>query len=244
MTSLSVNVNKFALLRNSRDTDSPNLRTMAARAIQAGAHGITVHPRPDQRHIRYADVPVLSELVRQHPGVEYNIEGNPTADFIRIVLENPPHQVTLVPDDPGQLTSDHGWDILKEHKRLLPIVEEFKERGIRVSLFMDAWLDQIDPVPMTGADRIELYTAPYADAFGTEREEAVWRRFDAAATRARELGLGVNAGHDLDLDNLPLFRTLPHLAEVSIGHALISRALFVGLDRVVREYLAVLKGDA
>lgn len=241
MTSLSVNVNKFALLRNSRDTDSPNLRTMAARAIQAGAHGITVHPRPDQRHIRYADVPVLSELVRQHPGVEYNIEGNPTADFIRIVLENPPHQVTLVPDDPGQLTSDHGWDILKEHKRLLPIVEEFKERGIRVSLFMDAWLDQIDPVPMTGADRIELYTAPYADAFGTEREEAVWRRFDAAATRARELGLGVNAGHDLNLQNLGRFLEIEGILEVSIGHAIVVESFDYGFEETLRRYLEIVK---
>jgi len=239
LTKLSVNVNKFALIRNSRDTDSPNLRSMAARAIQAGAHGITVHPRPDQRHIRYSDVPVLGDLVREHSAVEYNIEGNPTPEFIKLVIQAKPDQVTLVPDDPGQLTSDHGWDILEEHNRLRPIVEEFKERGIRVSLFMDAQLDQIDPVMMTGADRIELYTEPYADAFGTEREEAVWWRFDAAATRARELGLGVNAGHDLNLRNLGKFLEIESILEVSIGHAIVVESFDYGFEGTLRRYLDI-----
>ena len=240
MTKLSVNVNKFALLRNSRDTDHPNLETMARRAIGAGAQGITVHPRPDQRHIRYSDVPVLSKLTGQHEDVEFNIEGNPIPEFCSIVGDIRPDQATLVPDDPGQLTSDHGWNLEKEGERLTPIIQELQGKGVRVSLFMDPDPAQIDRVEDVGADRIELYTEPYARAFGTDSEDEVWNRFREAADHAREIGLGVNAGHDLNLDNLSRFLEIQDILEVSIGHAIVVESFDFGFEETLGRYLAII----
>ena len=239
MTRLSVNVNKVALLRNSRGTDYPNVERMARRAIEAGAHGITVHPRPDQRHIRYSDVYELSGLVGSYSEAEFNVEGNPIPDFLRIVTEVRPNQCTLVPDDPDQLTSDHGWKLDADGERLRPIVEELHEAGIRVSLFMDPDKRQLDRVPATGADRIELYTESYAHAFGTETEDAVWECFARAATHANNLGLGVNAGHDLNLRNLPRFLTIPSILEVSIGHAIVADSFDYGFENTLERYLRI-----
>lgn len=239
MSKLSVNVNKIALLRNSRGTDYPNVKQMARRAIAAGAHGITVHPRPDQRHIRCADVYELSGFIRPYDGVEFNVEGNPSRDFLRIVKEVRPDQCTLVPDGPDQLTSDHGWNLDVDGRRLAPIIDVLHEAGIRVSLFMDPDEAQLDRVPATGADRIELYTEPYARAFGTETEDAVWERFARAAAYADSLGLGVNAGHDLNLRNLPRFLTIPSILEVSIGHAIVVESFDHGFEGTLRRYLKV-----
>ncbi len=239
MTKLSVNVNKIALLRNSRDTDYPNVGSMAERAIAAGAHGITVHPRPDQRHIRYSDVHELSELTGRHPGIEFNVEGNPIPEFLKIVGEVRPDQCTLVPDDPNQLTSDHGWNLTQDGHRLLPIVNDLQSAGIRVSLFMDPVREQIDRVVEIGAERIELYTEPYARAFGTGDEDAVWNRFSQAALHADSLGIGVNAGHDLNLRNLPKFLTIRPIQEVSIGHAIIVESLDHGFEPTLARYLKI-----
>jgi pyridoxine 5-phosphate synthase len=239
MTKLSVNVNKFALLRNSRNTDCPNVRRMAERAIAAGADGITVHPRPDQRHIRYSDVYELSELIRPQRKVEFNIEGNPIPDFLKIVLEVRPDQCTLVPDDPAQLTSDHGWDLRVEADSLAPIVRKLKHAGIRVSLFMEASTRQIDRVSATGADRIELYTEPYARAFGTGLEGDVWNRFSRAASHANGLGVAVNAGHDLNLRNLGRFLEIPGILEVSIGHAIVVESFDYGFEGTLARYLEI-----
>ena len=239
MTKLSVNVNKIALLRNSRGTDHPNVERMARRAIAAGAHGITVHPRPDQRHIRYRDVYELSGLVGSYDEVEFNVEGDPSRDFLRIVEEVRPDQCTLVPDDPDQLTSDHGWNLDADGERLPPVVEQLHAAGVRVSLFMDPDEAQLDRVPATGADRIELYTEPYARAFGTEAEDAVWERYARAATYAESLGLGVNAGHDLNLHNLPRFLTIPSILEVSIGHAIVVDSFDHGFEGTVARYLRI-----
>ncbi len=238
-TKLSVNVNKFALIRNSRDTDYPNLAHMAERAIAAGVHGITVHPRPDQRHIRYSDVHELSALTARHPDVEFNIEGNPIPDFLRIVKDVRPDQCTLVPDDPNQLTSDHGWDLAKDGDPLAFVVSDLQETGIRVSLFMDPVAEQIDRVKTVGAERIELYTEPYARAFGTSDEDTVWSRFDAAAAHAESLGLGVNAGHDLNLENLPRFLTIKSILEVSIGHAIVVESFDHGFEGTLARYLEI-----
>jgi pyridoxine 5-phosphate synthase len=237
VTRLSVNVNKFALLRNSRDTDYPNLETMARRAIAAGVHGITVHPRPDQRHIRYSDVPVLGALTAKHDGVEFNIEGNPTPEFLDLVEQARPDQATLVPDDPGQLTSDHGWNMDSSVESLGPVVDRLKNAGIRVSLFMDPSTEWIDRVPDVGADRIELYTEPYARAFGTSEAGTTWDRFRAAADHARSIGLGVNAGHDLNLDNLGRFLEIEGVLEVSIGHAIVVESFDYGFEGTLERYL-------
>ena len=239
MTRLSVNVNKFALLRNSRGADYPNLETMAGRAIAAGVHGITVHPRPDQRHIRYDDVPVLSRLVARHDAVEFNIEGNPAPKVLALVSDAAPDQVTLVPDDPGQLTSDHGWDLEKDGTRVAHVIGELRARGVRVSLFMDPVPHQIDRARDIGADRIELYTESYARAFGTEGQDTVWRRFRAAADHARRIGLGVNAGHDLNLRNLPRFLEIGGILEVSIGHAIVVESFDHGFEGTLARYLEI-----
>jgi pyridoxine 5-phosphate synthase len=240
VTKLSVNVNKFALLRNSRDTDYPNLVQMARRALAARAHGITVHPRPDERHIRYSDVHELSSVLASCPDAEFNIEGNPTPEFLKLVLAVRPDQCTLVPDDPHQLTSDHGWNLEADGERLISVVGDLREAGIRVSLFMDPEIDQIERVPSTRAERIELYTEPYARAFGTEAEDEVWARFARAAAHARELGLGVNAGHDLNLVNLPRFLTIPSVLEVSIGHAIVVESFDFGFEGTLGRYLEIL----
>ena len=239
MTKLSVNLNKIALLRNQRDIGIPCVIESARTAINAGAHGITVHPRPDQRHIRFSDVYELAEMVT----VEFNIEGNPFAGkYMEIVRRVKPTQATLVPDSPDANTSDHGWNLRADKQRLIPIVEELKALGIRVSLFMDPDIDGIKLAKDLNTDRIELYTEPYARTFkaGENADEVLQHYADAAKTAA-DIGLGLNAGHDLNLHNLPKFRkAVPHLLEVSIGHALIADALDMGLYNAVKEYLKLL----
>jgi pyridoxine 5-phosphate synthase len=241
MTSLSVNVNKFALLRNSRGRDYPSVVGMARRAIGAGVQGITVHPRPDERHIRRSDVPELSSLVGAHKNVEFNIEGYPTRDFLDLVVEVGPDQCTLVPDAPDQLTSDHGWKLEAHGDTLVPIIDRLKTAEIRVSLFLDPVGDDIDRASAVGTDRIEFYTEPYAEAFGTGAEDSEWKRFADGAAYAREVGLGVNAGHDLNLDNLPRFLTIPRILEVSIGHAIVVESFDHGFEETLRRYLAIIQ---
>lgn len=248
-TKLSVNLNKVALIRNSRDTTIPSVVDAAKIAINAGAEGITVHPRPDQRHIRPADVRDLAHLLAepQYKQIEFNIEGNPYAlaeengypGFMALVNEVQPHQATLVPDDPNQLTSDHGWDLMGESNQLNTLVAELKVQKIRVSLFMDPDVAQLERAARLGAERIEYYTGPYADAFPDYQE--VLQPFIESAEFAAGLNLGINAGHDLNLDNLAIFcRELPNVAEVSIGHAIITDALWMGLDTTIRKYCAIL----
>jgi pyridoxine 5-phosphate synthase len=238
---LSVNVNKVATVRNSRGGSEPSVLDAVRVCIAAGAPSITVHPRGDERHIRRSDVREIAALLAsEHHGVEYNIEGDPRPDWIDLVLEHRPTQATLVPVRPGEVTSEAGFDPRVDGGVVAPVVRQFTAQGIRVSLFVDPELDPISWAKDMGADRVELYTEPFARAFAASSGEGKqsFERYVRAAEHAHRLGLGINAGHDLDLDNLVLFRTLPHLAEVSIGHALISRALFHGLDHVVREYVA------
>ncbi len=237
MTRLSVNVNKVALLRNSRGGNLPDLIQVAKDCEAFGAEGITVHPRPDQRHIRYEDIPKLKEVV----STEFNIEGNPTEAFTELVLANKPHQVTLVPDAPSALTSDSGWDTLKHAEFLKVVIARFKAAGIRVSLFLNPEEKFVEGAKAVGADRIELYTGPYAHQFKKCPTAAV-----AAHTRcaelAKRLGLGVNAGHDLNLENLRFYKeNVPGLLEVSIGHALICDALYYGLSNTIQMYLRQLR---
>jgi pyridoxine 5-phosphate synthase len=247
MRRLSVNVNKVATLRNSRGGRLPSVVEAVEVCIAAGAHGITVHPRADRRHITPQDVRDIAAVVRQHRSsgrtLEYNIEGDPRDDLLTLALEVRPDQCTLVPVVPGEITSQAGWAAAAAGAERLPaVIGALKEQRIRVSLFVEPRPEAVDFAAASGADRVELYTEPFARAFewGTGEAEQSFERYVGAAEQAHFLGLGVNAGHDLDLENLVLFRTLPHLDEVSIGHAIISRALFVGLDRVVREYLEVL----
>lgn len=237
---LSVNLNKVALLRNQRDVGYPSVLDAARMVVAAGAHGITVHPRPDERHIRRADVRELAALLRDEldPAIEYNIEGYPSAAYIELVREVRPTQATLVPDAPDQRTSDHGWDVAREAKRLAALIDELKSAGARVSLFMDPDADAMAQAAKVGADRIELYTGPYAHAFGTSAGEQMLARYVEAAKAAARAGLGVNAGHDLNLDNLPAFcHAVPELAEVSIGHAITADALRLGFPAAVEAYL-------
>lgn len=242
MTKLSVNVNKVALLRNSRTIGIPSVTRAAQVCMDAGCHGITVHPRPDERHITNRDAYELAELVGPVDGVEYNIEGNPFPEWLKIVRETKPDQATLVPDDPNAFTSDHGWDLSDDEtvERLKPIVGELKALGIRVSLFMDPVPEQIVKAAEVGADRIELYTEPYATAHREGQVAPVFRQFGEGAQAAQDAGMGVNAGHDLNLDNLGEFVTIPGVLEVSIGHALVGDAIFMGLETTVKEYLKVL----
>ena len=241
MTKLSVNLNKVALLRNSRPLGMPGVVRAAQTVIAAGAHGITVHPRPDGRHIRTHDVRDLAQLLANYPDVEFNVEGNPFENLIDLALQVKPHQCTLVPDDPAAFTSDHGWDLPKDTARLKPSIARLKAAGIRVSLFMDATPAVVARAADAGADRVELYTEPYAAAFGGENENRELRRFARAAEAAQRAGLGVNAGHDLNRQNLPRFlSTVKHILEVSIGHALVADALDNGLTQTVRDYLAAM----
>jgi pyridoxine 5-phosphate synthase len=243
MTRLSVNVNKIALLRNSRTTGIPSVTRAAELALAAGAHGITVHPRPDSRHIRRDDVQALHAIVRRHPGAEYNIEGNPYHQIMDIVRAVRPDQCTLVPDEATAFTSDHGWDLDANYERLGPIVAELKSLGVRVSLFMDPLPHAMQKARALGADRVELYTEPYASARG--REDAELKRYTQAARAAGEAGLGINAGHDLNRSNLPPFlRAVPGVKEVSIGHALVADAIEFGMTRTVELYLAALEAGA
>jgi pyridoxine 5-phosphate synthase len=243
MIRLSVNVNKVATLRNSRGGSIPSVLDAVETCVSAGAHGITVHPRADRRHITPEDVrDVARALESRRPAIEFNIEGDPRPDWIDLVLEIRPDQCTLVPVVPGEVTSQAGWRPGPASNNLPALVRRFKDRGIRVSLFVDPEPESIELAADAAADRVELYTEPFARAFerGPDAARASFDRYVRSAELAASRGLGVNAGHDLDLDNLVLFRTLPNLAEVSIGHAIMSRALFEGLDKVVREYLGVL----
>ena len=241
MTKLSVNLNAVAYLRNRRDVGWPDLQAIARAVLDAGAHGLTVHPRPDERHIRRADVEPLAALCRER-GVEFNVEGFPTADFLALVAEVRPDQVTLVPDDPAQATSDHGWNMELHGAMLRDVLATLKGRGARTSLFADP--DPADPAraKALGADRVELYTGPYGGASG-EGQGRELDRLAATAAAAQETGIGVNAGHDLTAGNLPpLVRAAPNIEEVSIGHALTADALMVGYPQAVRRYLAALQG--
>ncbi len=233
MTKLSVNINKIATLRNSRGGNNPNVLKAAIDIQRFGADGITVHPRPDERHIRYQDVREIKKIIT----TEFNIEGNcREQSFIDLILEVKPEQVTLVPDELGQLTSDHGWDTHKHQAYLKEMISIFKAAGMRVSIFVDPVLEMVEGAAKTGTDRIELYTEAYARSFNQNKEFAV-KSYIEAANKAIELGLGINAGHDLDLDNLKFFKTnLPHLDEVSIGHALICDALYLGLENTIQLY--------
>jgi pyridoxine 5-phosphate synthase len=242
MIKLSVNVNKVATLRNSRGGREPRVLDAVRVCVDAGTPGITVHPRADERHIRTHDVYDIGELLKSYPHVEYNIEGDPRPDLLDLVLRVRPTQCTLVPVKPGEVTSQAGWPPDAPSDRMKSIVTSLKKVGVRVSLFVDPASDAVRWAAAMDSDRIELYTEPYARAFETGAGEASFQRYAEAAELAHSLGLGVNAGHDLDLRNLPLFRRLPHLAEVSIGHALVSHALYVGLARAVRDYLEVLRG--
>ena len=242
-TKLSVNLNKVALLRNQRDVGYPSVTRFAEIVIAAGAAGITVHPRPDERHIRRSDVHELKELLDQesHAGIEYNIEGNPTPDFLELLSRVKPHQATLVPDSPEQATSDHGWDFTAEADRLRPIVAALREGGIRVALFVDPVEDSVRGAHECGADRIELYTEPYAAAFATGDYHGVLADYARCAQLAGELGLEVNAGHDLTIENTRVLRgAIANLAEVSIGHAITADALEMGFAAAVRAYLDAL----
>lgn len=239
MTVLSVNVNKVALLRNSRGRDFPSVIEFAKRVIGLGVKGITVHPRPDERHITRRDIRELTSFLADYPGVEFNIEGYPSEDFMELVLNAKPDQCTLVPDAPDQLTSDHGWDISAHESLLSNVLGRLRDADIRSSIFLDPDVEMVERVPSVGADRIELYTESYAQAFGSESQDAVLEKYRAAALRASQLGLGLNAGHDLDLANLGEFLTIPSILEVSIGHALIVESLHQGVDKVIARYLAL-----
>ena len=237
MAKLSVNLNKIALLRNTRTLGIPSILRAASLVIAAGADGITIHPRPDGRHVRGYDVTELAEMLKTTPSIELNIEGNPFHNLLDFVRAVRPHQCTLVPDESGQFTSDHGWDMQNDSLRLAPVVAELKSLGVRVSLFMDPIPSAMASVKLLGADRVELYTEPYAQAFGTNRQTVVLNEYVAAAEAARSVGLGVNAGHDLNLENLPAFiHAIPFIDEVSIGHALIADALELGLAETVSRY--------
>ena len=237
MTKLSVNINKVATIRNARGGNNPDILKVALDCERFGAQGITVHPRPDERHIRYQDVFNL----RPNLATEFNIEGNPIPSFVDLVLKSIPNQVTLVPDSHDQITSNHGWDTKTNIDFLAEVTDRFHEKGIRVSIFVDADTEMVEWAARTGADRVELYTEPYATNYPNGREEAI-APFVAAGEKAKALGLGLNCGHDLSLENLEYMHTrMPYIDEVSIGHALICDALYLGLEETIRRYLACLK---
>lgn len=244
---LSVNLNAIAMLRNRRDLPWPSVTGLGRIALQAGAHGLTVHPRPDQRHIRFSDLPDIRALIDdEFPQAEFNIEGYPTEDFLALVEATEPEQVTLVPDDPEQATSDHGWDFIASREALIPIVKRLKKTGTRVSLFCDPDADRaaLEAAKATGTDRIEYYTGPYGGAYDDPaRAKAELAKIAASAKIATQLGLGINAGHDLTVANLPaLARAVPDLLEVSIGHGLTADALEYGMAQTVRRFVAACRG--
>lgn len=241
-TALSVNVNKVALLRNTRHLGIPSVVRAAELCLQAGAQGITVHPRPDARHIRADDVRSLAQLLKEWPGCEYNIEGNPSQNLMEFIREVRPQQATFVPDSEDQFTSDHGWSFPQDAEKLVALIAQCHSFGTRVSLFMDPDPSVMAAVRATGADRVELYTEPYAAAWGTAQQVVELELYRAAAQAALDLGLGVNAGHDLNRDNLAAFvRGVPGLLEVSIGHALVADALEMGYQQTVQAYLACIQ---
>lgn len=241
MTKLSVNINKIALLRNSRGRNYPDVAAFADRCLRLGADGITLHPRPDQRHARYADVVELQAVTASH-GSELNVEGFPAPEFLQVVHRVRPAQCTLVPDAPDQLTSDHGWNLLRDAELLQPVIRRLHDDGIRVSLFVDVEIDQaqLTIAAQLGADRVELYTEPYAEQCGIPHQDLMLQAFRATALRATQAGLGVNAGHDLNLQNLARFLTIPDILEVSIGHALIAESIELGLPAVLAAYRAMI----
>lgn len=236
MTRLSVNINKVATLRNARGENNPDVVKFALHCEEVGAEGITVHPRPDERHIRRSDVRELKKVI----ATEFNMEGYPSEDFLQLVEENRPAQATLVPDKPDQLTSSSGWDVINNRELLQPIIDRLHKAGVRCSIFVAADPEQVRAAAAIGADRVELYTKPYADLYPQAPEKAI-APFIEAAGAAQETGIGLNAGHDLSLENLAYFhKNIPNLDEVSIGHALISDALYLGIDETIRRYLACL----
>jgi len=239
MTALSVNINKLALLRNSRGRNYPDLLQFAERFIALGVHGITVHPRPDERHVKRADARELAAFLRDFPHIEFNIEGYPSPDFLQLIRETRPHQCTLVPDADNQLTSDHGWDCRAQGRVLQPLVQQVKDLGVRAAVFLDPEPEQAEHAAQLGAERIELYTEAYAQAFGTATQDSVLQRYRFTAQRAQAAGLGVNAGHDLDLRNLAAFLRIPDILEVSIGHALTVECIEAGMSSVIARYLAI-----
>jgi pyridoxine 5-phosphate synthase len=239
MTALSVNLNKIALVRNSRGRNFPDVTEFGRMALEAGVAGLTIHPRPDQRHATYDDVRDLKSLIDDFPGRELNIEGYPTEGFMRVVLEHCPHQCTLVPDGPDQVTSDHGWDLDASRSLLEPTVQALTAKGIRTSVFVDHEPANYDTARELGIDRVELYTEPYAIAHGNADADAVLGAFARAAAAAQSIGLGVNAGHDLNLANLADFLSIDGVLEVSIGHALTVDALQIGFIPAVGAYLAI-----
>ena len=239
MTRLSVNLNKIALLRNSRGRDYPCVIDFARRVIGLGVRGVTVHPRPDERHIRRGDVYQLREMLGDYSDVEFNIEGYPSPEFLALIEDVKPDQCTLVPDAPDQITSDHGWDIPQNLKLLRDVTSRLRQVGVRSSVFLDPSAAMAEHAPAAGCDRIELYTEEYAEAFGGPDQAEVLDRYRAAAARAMESGIGVNAGHDLNLDNLARFLEIGSVLEVSIGHALIVECLEHGVEQVISRYLAI-----
>lgn len=239
MTTLSVNLNKIALLRNSRGRDFPSLEQFAKLAIDAGAGGLTIHPRPDERHARYSDVINLKDLTTQHQGIELNIEGYPSERFLETVLHVKPDQCTLVPDSPEQLTSDHGWDLRVMNKSLQNAISLLNSHDIRVSLFMDPDLEEITYARDSGVDRVELYTERWARAYGTHEQKSVLEKYARTVSHAKALGFQINAGHDLNLSNLRDFLSILDIAEVSIGHALIVESLHFGFKPTIKKYLSI-----
>lgn len=244
MTKLSVNINKIALLRNSRGRDYPSVAWFARQCLKLGAEGITLHPRPDQRHARYSDVGVLRKLVEEFPGAELNVEGYPTREFLDVVIAARAHQCTLVPDSPGQVTSDHGWNLRESAAQLRPVLQELRAAGIRSSVFVDHDSKDIPLARELGADRVELYTEPYAAPRSHAERLEVRESFRHAAGVARQAGLGVNAGHDLNLENLAAFLEIPGVLEVSIGHALVVECIEQGMDNVIPAYLDLVRRSA
>ncbi len=239
MTTLSVNVNKIALLRNSRGSDFPNVLAFVDQLITLGVKGITVHPRPDERHITRQDTHDIAGFLREKADIEFNIEGYPSSEFMAMVTELKPDQCTLVPDAPGQLTSDHGWDVVANKDQLTEVLKELSQHGIRSSLFLDPSPLLVSQVLAVGADRIELYTEEYASHYGSSDQERITRQYAETAAKAHELGIGVNAGHDLNLENLARFLEIPNIDEVSIGHALVVESLQMGVSAVIGKYLRI-----
>ena len=241
MTKLSVNLNKIALLRNSRGRDFPSVLEFANKMIALGVHGITIHPRQDERHITRKDAYELGELLSDNLNVEFNIEGYPSQDFIDLVVAIKPTQCTLVPDSPDQLTSDHGWNLKKEGEWLADVCSQLEKEKIRSALFMDPNPSQIDLVPATGANRIELYTEEFAATYNQPENDLVFERYKESARKAQELGIGVNAGHDLDSNNLSKFLNIDGILEVSIGHVLTIECIEFGMNKVIEKYLTICK---
>ncbi|MGB1239430.1 MAG: pyridoxine 5'-phosphate synthase [Pseudomonadales bacterium] len=244
MTKLSVNLNKIALLRNSRGRDFPNVVNFANKFIALGAHGITVHPRQDERHITMQDAHDLGDLLRDNREVEYNIEGYPGEDFMQMVEGIAPTQCTLVPDAPGQLTSDHGWDLTRDMAQVQKSCARLKAAGIRAAIFLDPDVEAVELAAQSGCDRVEFYTEEFAATYHSEEHAAVYAKYQAAVTRATELGIEVNAGHDLDLQNLAKFLTIPNILEVSIGHVLTIECIEQGMETVAAQYLAICEASA